>query len=257
MEHRDTQIAAVLSEAEALEGELPTPAALPGLPQGAEIAAWIDQTLLKPEASPQQVEALCVEAAHMGFASVCINPVYVPLAARILAGSRVRVCTVVGFPLGASLMAYKAVETLGCLAGGASEIDMVLHIGGLKGEAYGPVLADIQGVTAAARSAGALVKVILETGLLTRREKIIACLLCREAGADFVKTSTGFGSGGATVEDIDLMHRVVGPALKVKASGGVRSLADTLAMIAAGASRIGTSAGVKIVSEAIGQGLAV
>jgi deoxyribose-phosphate aldolase len=220
-------------------------------PKGAEIAQWIDHTLLKPEATPAQVKALCQEAADYKFATVCVNPVYVPLAAGLLANVAVPVCAVVGFPLGADLPAAKAHEALHCLDSGAKELDMVIHVGALKGEAYGHVLNEIMGVVLTAHNQKVGVKVIIETCLLTRFEKIMACLLAQAAGADFVKTSTGFSTGGATVEDIDLMARVVGDTMKVKASGGVRNLQAAQAMIAAGASRIGTSSGVQIVKDAL------
>jgi deoxyribose-phosphate aldolase len=219
-------------------------------PAGAEIAAWIDHTLLKPEATAEQIKKLCQEAQQNHFASVCVNPAYVPLAHGLLVNSDVPVCTVVGFPLGADLPTLKVVETLTCLEAGAVEIDMVLNIGALKSQAYGLVLNDILAVSQVVHNQSGLLKVILETTLLTRKEKIIACLFCRAAGAEFVKTSTGFSSGGATVEDVDLMYRVVGPEVKVKASGGIRDYKTALAMIQAGASRIGASAGVQIIKEA-------
>jgi len=245
------KLAELIDLAGEYDRQLPAPPPALQMPQGQAIASWIDHTLLKPEATAEQVRALCQEARQHHFASVCVNPVFVPLAAGVLAGSGVPVCTVVGFPLGASLLTQKALETLACLEHGATEIDMVLHVGALKGQAYGQVLNEIQAVVQGAHNQKALVKVILETCLLTRLEKIIACLISQAAGADFVKTSTGFSSGGATLEDIDLMYRVVGQSLKVKASGGIRSLESARAMIAAGASRIGTSSGVKIVAEAI------
>lgn len=240
----------ILELAEAYSRELPAPPALGDLPSGAQVAAWIDHTLLKPEATSAQIANLCHEAIQYGFASVCINPVHVPLAARLLATTRIKVCTVVGFPLGATLSTLKVLEALSCLEEGAAEIDMVMNIGALKGQAYGLVLNEIQTVAQIVHNQGALLKVILENCLLTPQEKIIACLLCKEAGADFVKTSTGFASGGATVEDVELMWRVVGPQVKVKAAGGIRSWADARAMLQAGASRIGASAGVRIVQEA-------
>ncbi len=244
------KLAELIDLAGEYDRQLPVPPPALQMPQGQAIAGWIDHTLLKPEATAEQVKVLCQEARQHCFASVCINPVFVPLAAGLLAGSGVPVCTVIGFPLGASLPTQKALETLACLEHGATEIDMVLHVGALKGQAYGQVLNEIQAVVQVAHNQKALVKVILETCLLTRQEKIIACLISQAAGADFVKTSTGFSSGGATLEDIDLMYRVVGQNLKVKASGGIRSLESARAMIAAGASRIGTSSGVKIVAEA-------
>ena len=207
--------------------------------------------MLKPDATAVQIQKLCLEAQEYQFAAVCVNPAYVPLAAGLLARSPVQICTVVGFPLGASLVSYKVIEALGCMQAGASEIDMVLNIGALKGEAFGMLLNEIEVLAQAVHNQAAILKVIIETALLTRREKIIACLISKEAGADFVKTSTGFASAGATVEDVELMRRVVGPDLGVKAAGGVRTLADALAMIRAGATRLGSSAGVQIVREAL------
>ena len=220
-------------------------------PQGAEIAGWIDHTLLKPEATLHQVKQLCDEARQYKFASVCMNPVFVNLASGLLSGSQVPVCAVVGFPLGASLPTSKALEALSCLESGAREIDMVIHIGALKAEAYGQVYNEINAVVLVAHNQSALVKVIIETALLTRSEKIVACLLSKAAGADYVKTSTGFAAAGATVEDVDLMYRVVAPEIKVKAAGGIRTYQDAMAMIRAGAQRIGASAGVSIVDEAM------
>jgi deoxyribose-phosphate aldolase len=243
-------IAELLSIAANYEKDLPTQSGVFKIPQGNEIAAWIDHTLLKPDATAAQVKVLCQEALEYRFAAVCVNPAYVPLAYVLLANSPVAVCTVVGFPLGATLPAYKAYETLACLSAGANEIDMVLNVGALKSEAYGLALNDIQVVVQTAHNQGAIVKVILETALLTRREKIIACLLCKVAGADFVKTSTGFSTAGATVEDVSLMRRIVGAEMGVKAAGGIRTLEDALAMIEAGATRIGASAGVKILQAA-------
>ncbi len=239
----------LLASAEAYLRELPATPESISLPIGTEISAWIDHTLLKPEATTAQIENLCREALQYQFASVCVNPVYVPLVSRILANSTVKVCTVIGFPLGASLPQSKAREAEICIQSGAVELDMVLQIGALKGEAYSLVFEDIQGVVEASRPANALVKVILETSALVQKEIIIACLICKAAGVDFVKTSTGFGTGGATIKDVDLMHRLVGPEIKVKASGGIRTLSDALSMIQAGASRLGTSSGVKIISE--------
>jgi deoxyribose-phosphate aldolase len=232
--------------------ELPQAEAGRAMPAGSAISAWIDHTLLKPEATAAQVEKLCQEAVEYHFASVCINPVYVPLASRLLAATDVRVCTVVGFPLGASLSGTKANEAAACLQAGASEVDMVLHVGSLKSETFSHVYEDILGVVESAQKSGAVVKVIIETSALTKKEKIIACLISKAAGADFVKTSTGFGSGGATIEDVDLMFRVSSPQVKVKASGGIRTLKDARAMIVAGASRLGTSSGVNIMKEVEG-----
>lgn len=211
-----------------------------------ELARMIDHTLLKPEATRSQIEHLCREALTYQFASVCVNPHWVPLAAELLKGSPVKVCTVIGFPLGATSTAAKAFEAADAIAHGAAEVDMVMNVGALKSGEEETVRKDIAAVVEAARGK-ALVKVILETGLLTREEKVEACQLAKAAGADFVKTSTGFGPGGATVEDIALMRETVGPAMGVKASGGVRDINATLAMIKAGATRIGASAGVSIV----------
>ncbi len=241
----------ILEKAENYIHQLPTaPAPLP-VPKGKDISAWIDHTLLKPEATAEQVKQLCLEAKSHQFATVCINPVYVSLAYGLLKGSNVCVGTVIGFPLGANAASMKAMEALHALEMGASEIDLVMNIGALKGRAYGQVLNDIWMVKEVIHHENAILKVILETALLTREEKIIACLLAESGGADYVKTSTGFGPAGATVEDVDLMYRVVGRTMKVKAAGGIRSYQDALAMIRAGASRIGTSAGIKIVNEAI------
>jgi deoxyribose-phosphate aldolase len=244
-------LADILALADAYEKELPPHGATLPMPQGKAIASWIDHTLLKPEATATQVKNLCQEAAQYHFAAVCINPAFVPLAHGLLAGTKVAVCTVVGFPLGATLPTYKAFETLATLQAGAQEIDMVINIGALKGEAYGLVWNDIEAVVRVSHHGGAIVKVILENALLTRREKILACLISKAAGADFVKTSTGFGPGGATQEDVELMRRVVGAEIGVKAAGGIRSLEDAQGMIRSGANRIGASAGVKIVEAAV------
>jgi deoxyribose-phosphate aldolase len=232
------------------EQNLP-PLELPaGHPDSRRFSAWIDHTILKPEATPDQIETLCNEAVQFRFASVCVNPVYVPLARRLVDGSGVLVCCVVGFPLGATLTLAKAEETRLALEAGAQEIDMVIPVGLLIGGDFQAVLDDITAVVETCHPHGAQVKVILETALLNRQQKIMGCLLARTAGAEFVKTSTGFGPGGATVEDVDLMRRVVGPQMGVKASGGIRSLDDAQAMLAAGATRLGTSSGVKIVQQA-------
>jgi len=214
-----------------------------------EIARKIDHTLLKPEASREQVEKLCGEALTHGFAAVCVNPTWVRLCSQILRGSPTAVCTVVGFPLGATLPEVKGYETSRAVAEGACEIDMVINLGALKSGDYRLVERDIAGVVAASRGAGALVKVIIEAALLSEDEKVKACVLSRIAGADFVKTSTGFGPGGATAADVALMRRVVGPSMGVKAAGGVRDYQSARAMIEAGADRIGASVGVKIVQE--------
>ncbi len=212
------------------------------------IASMIDHTLLKPEATPAQVEKLCAEAAEYHFASVCVNPVYIPLAARLLDGTGVKVCCVVGFPLGAIAPEQKAAEAASCAAMGAEELDMVIHVGAAKAGDWALVKRDIAGVVKAA--AGRTVKVIIETCLLTDEEKVKACEAAKAAGADFVKTSTGFSTGGATTHDIALMRKTVGPEMGVKASGGIRDYATAMAMIEAGANRIGASAGIEIVAAA-------
>ncbi len=212
------------------------------------IASMIDHTLLKPEATPAQVEKLCAEAAEYHFASVCVNPVYIPLAARLLDGTGVKVCCVVGFPLGAIAPEQKAAEAASCAAMGAEELDMVIHVGAAKAGDWALVQRDIAGVVKAA--AGRTVKVIIETCLLTDEEKVKACEAAKAAGADFVKTSTGFSTGGATTHDIALMRKTVGPEMGVKASGGIRDYATAMAMIEAGANRIGASAGIEIVAAA-------
>lgn len=214
------------------------------------IADFIDHTLLKPEATTQQVEQLCQEALIYNFASVCVNPTHVKLAAELLHNSNVEVCTVVGFPLGANVTSTKVFETEQALDDGATEIDMVINIGALKSGDEALVEQDIADVVAKTHQRGAICKVIIETALLTEEEKIQVCQLAKKVGADFVKTSTGFSSNGATVDDVTLMRRTVGPDVGVKASGGIRTLADAKNMIAAGANRLGVSAGVKIVKEA-------
>lgn len=215
-----------------------------------EIARFIDHTLLKPEATPAQIERLCDEARRYGFAAVCVNPVYVRLAAERLQGAEVAVCSVVGFPLGATTTAAKVYEARQALADGASELDMVIHVGALKAGDYERVQEDIAAVADVCHKGGALLKVIIETALLDDAEKVTACRLAQAAGADFVKTSTGFAGGGATAEDVRLMRQTVGPRMGVKAAGGIRSYADALAMIEAGANRIGASAGVRILEQA-------
>jgi deoxyribose-phosphate aldolase len=213
-----------------------------------DLARMIDHTLLKPDATQKEIEKLCEEAKQYGFASVCINPSHVKLCATLLRDTDVKVCTVIGFPLGATSSAAKAFETDRAIKDGAREVDMVINIGMLKSGEYEYVKEDILSVVSAAHSFGVLAKVIIETGLLSDEEKVKACMLAKHAGADFVKTSTGFAKGGATVGDIALMRKVVGPELGVKASGGVRSQEDALALIASGADRIGASASVKIVT---------
>ncbi|MED5102315.1 deoxyribose-phosphate aldolase [Niallia sp. FSL K6-0212] len=211
------------------------------------IAKMIDHTLLKADATKEQIVTLCEEAKQYTFASVCVNPTWVKAASELLNGTEVKVCTVIGFPLGASTSATKAFETEDAIKNGATEVDMVINIGALKDKTYDLVKEDIKAVVDAAKGK-ALSKVIIETSLLTNEEKEIACKLAVEAGADYVKTSTGFSTGGATVEDITLMRKTVGPDIGVKASGGVRSSEDTEKMIAAGATRIGASSGVAIVN---------
>lgn len=215
-----------------------------------DLARMIDHTLLKPEATVEQVERLCAEAKKFHFASVCINPSYVPLCAKILKDTDVKVCTVIGFPLGATTSETKAFETERAIRDGATEVDMVINVGRLKSSDYDYVESDIFAVVSTAKRYHALSKVILETGLLTDEEKIKACMLAKRAGADFVKTSTGFSKGGATAGDIALMRLVVGTAMGVKASGGVRSREDALKLVASGADRIGASASVAIASGA-------
>jgi deoxyribose-phosphate aldolase len=212
-----------------------------------DLARMIDHTLLKPEGTKDQIIQLCNEAKKYNFASVCINPCYVSLCAKLLRDTSVKVCTVIGFPLGATSTATKAFEAEQALRDGAKEIDMVINIGMLKSREYEYVENDIFAVVTTGRRYGALSKVILETALLTDEEKVKGCILAKRAGADFVKTSTGFSKGGATVGDIALMRRVVGTSMGVKASGGVRTREDALAMVASGADRIGASASVKIV----------
>ncbi|MEI7847011.1 MAG: deoxyribose-phosphate aldolase [Chloroflexota bacterium] len=219
------------------------------MPVGAAIAGWIDHTILKPDAKSEQVRKLCAEARQFHFATVCVNPAYVSLCAELLDGSGVGVCSVVGFPLGATFPEMKAAETRMAISAGATEIDTVINIGALKSADYALALRDVQAVVDAA-AGKAHVKVILEMCYLDLHEKIIGCLLCKEAGADFVKTSTGFGSSGATAEDVALMRRLVGTELGVKAAGGIRTLQDAILMIAAGANRLGASAGISILKEA-------
>lgn len=217
------------------------------LPSPEETARYIDHTLLKADATHQEITALCEEARQHGFFSVCVNLANVPLAAHLLHGSTTRVCAVVGFPLGATSPAVKAFEASQAVRAGASEIDMVINVGALKSQDLELVAQDIEAVVAAAQ--GKLVKVILECALLDEREKVVACSLAKGAGAHYVKTSTGFGPGGATVADIRLMRAIVGDDVGVKASGGIRDYATARAMLEAGASRLGCSASVAIVSS--------
>ncbi len=209
------------------------------------LASYIDHTLLKPDATAEAIDALCREAVQHNFASVCVNPVYVAQAVKNMADSGIPVAAVVGFPLGANSSEIKAAETRDVVAQGAREIDMVINVGALKNGDYQRVFRDIEAVVRAAQNYP--VKVILETALLTEDQKITACVLAKAAGAAFVKTSTGFGPAGATVEDIKLMRRIVGPNMGIKASGGIRDAATARAMIDAGATRLGASASVAIV----------
>jgi deoxyribose-phosphate aldolase len=217
---------------------------------GAAMAKMIDHTLLKADASQDQIAQLCYEASKYGFAAVCVNPSYVKLCSQLLKGTPVHVCTVVGFPLGATPPEVKAYETQQAIDDGATEIDMVINIGALKSKDYALVERDIATVARSCHAGGALLKVIIEAALLTDEEKVIACQLSKVAGADYVKTSTGFGPGGATSHDVALMRQVVGPEMGIKAAGGIKTFQDAQAMVAAGATRIGASAGVKILQEA-------
>jgi deoxyribose-phosphate aldolase len=218
-----------------------------------DVAGMIDHTLLKPDATRAEIETLCREAVEFGFASVCVNPTWVATCARLVRGTRVVVCSVVGFPLGANTADTKQYETRRAIFDGAREIDMVINVGALKsGDVY-LVEQDIRAVTSACREAAVISKVIIETALLTDEEKVTACTLAKAAAADFVKTSTGFGPGGATAADVALMRKVVGEDMGIKASGGVRTLEGVKAMVAAGATRIGASAGVRIVQQSRGQ----
>ena len=222
-----------------------------GAPGG--VASMIDHTLLKPDAARADIEALCREAAEYTFASVCVNPTWVALCTQLLQGSGVKVCSVVGFPLGATTADTKHYETRRAIFDGAREIDMVINVGALKSGELRLVERDIEAVTIPCREAGVLSKVIIEAALLTDDEKVTACTLAKAAGADYVKTSTGFGPGGATAADVMLMRRVVGEEMGVKAAGGVRDLEGLKAMVAAGATRVGASAGVRIVQESQGK----
>ncbi len=216
-------------------------------PTDGRLAHMIDHTILKPEASQDEIAQLCYEARKYNFASVCINPTNVKLCADLLEGSGIPVCTVVGFPLGATPTDVKVFETQKAIRDGASEVDMVINVGALKSRDYELVERDIASIARACHAGNAILKVIIEAALLTDEEKVVACQLAKVAGADFVKTSTGFGPGGATAEDVALMRRVVGPTMGVKAAGGIRTYEDAQKMIAAGASRLGASASVKIV----------
>jgi len=214
------------------------------------IAKLIDHTLLKPDATRDDIRRVCAEARKYGFASVCLNSYWVPLAARELAGTGVKVCTEAGFPLGACATSVKVAEAEQAVRDGAQEVDMVINVGALRSGDLNAVKDDIQAVAGACHRHGAILKVILETALLDDMQKAVACALAKMANADFVKTSTGFGPAGATAEDVALMRKVVGPEMGVKAAGGIRTLEDLKKMTAAGATRIGASASVKIVEAA-------
>ena len=242
-------VALIREEVASALGGQPAVARPPAELLAADVARLIDHTLLKADATAGQVEQLCAEAREYRFATVCVNPVWVATASRLLAGSGIGVSSVVGFPLGATPPEVKRYEARRALLDGATEIDVVMNIGALRSGDLCGVDADLAAVVAACRDAGAVSKIIIEAALLTDEEKVAACVLARLAGADYVKTSTGFGPGGATAGDVALMRRVVGAAMGVKAAGGVRDLAAVRALVAAGASRIGTSAGVRIVQE--------
>jgi deoxyribose-phosphate aldolase len=218
------------------------------MPTDGSLAHMIDHTLLRPDASQDQIAQLCYEARKYRFASVCVNPTNVKLCAQLLQGSGVPVCAVVGFPLGATPPEVKVFETQQAIRDGATEVDMVINVGALKSRDYELVERDIASIARACHAGNAILKVIIEAALLTDEEKVVACQLAKVAGADFVKTSTGFGPGGAAIEDVALMRRVVGPSMGVKAAGGIRTFEDAQKMVAAGASRIGASASIKIVS---------
>lgn len=219
------------------------------LPTGNEIAGWIDHTLLKPNATSTDINRLCAEATEYEFATVCVNPIYVAQCSKLLHGMKSKVCSVIGFPLGASTTNIKVQETKQAIEDGASEIDMVIDIGALKSGDYKKVLEEIIVINQALHSNASL-KVIVENCFLDRKEKIISSILCKQAQVSFIKTSTGFGPSGATVEDVELMRRIVGADIGVKAAGGIRTYADAMAMIRAGATRIGASASVAILLEA-------
>jgi len=220
------------------------------MPTDGSMAHMIDHTLLKPDATQDEIAQLCYEARKYGFASVCVNPGNAALCAQLLKGSGVPVCVVVGFPLGATSTETKVFEAQQAIREGATEVDMVINVGALKSRDYELVERDIASVARACHAGNAILKVIIEAALLSDEEKVVASQLTKVAGADFVKTSTGFGPGGATLEDVALMRRVVGPTIGVKAAGGIRSYEDAQQMIAAGASRIGASASVRIMQEA-------
>lgn len=249
------QVMAILGEARAYPRTGRTLPDVGRVPEGATVANLIDHTLLKPEVTPRQIEKLCFEAKEYGFASVCVNSVFVPLAREMLRESSVRVCTVVGFPLGAMMPEAKTYEAEAAIRAGAQEIDMVLHVGALKARDLVALHEEISDVVTVCHDNDVLCKLIIETVLLDDEEKIIASHLARVDGVDFVKTSTGFNGGGATVDDVQLLRRVVGEGVGVKASGGVRDLKTAQAMIDAGANRIGASAGVAIALEERGENI--
>lgn len=228
----------------------PDQAVVADMPDGDEIAAYIDQTLLKPDATPEKIERLCQEALEYGFASVCIHPVYTERASRRLADSDVKICSVVAFPHGATVPEVKVHEAERVIKDGAQEIEMVMSIGFLKAKDYRAVAEDLVAVIRTAHQLDVLVKVIIETALLTREETVMACSLVREAGGDFVKTSTGTSHAGAKAEDVILMRTIVGDEIGVCAAGGIRGYQDAVKMLAAGASRLGTSSGVMITNDA-------
>jgi deoxyribose-phosphate aldolase len=219
-------------------------------PTDGRLAHMIDHTLLKPDATQDQIAQLCYEARKYTFASVCVNPANVRLCAQLLKDSDIPVCVVVGFPLGATSTEVKVFEAQQAIRDGATEVDMVINVGALKSKDYELVERDVASIARACHAGNAILKVIIEAALLTDEEKVVACQLAKVAAADFVKTSTGFGPGGATLEDVALMRRVVGPTMGVKAAGGIRTYEDAQKMIAAGASRIGASASVRIIQEA-------
>ena len=225
-----------------------------GLQNPGDIVRMIDHTLLKADATAGQIEKLCAQAREYHFATVCVNPAYVSLCSRLLQGSDTAVCTVIGFPLGATLTAAKVCEAKLAIEQGATELDMVINVGALKSGNESLVENDIAAVAQACHAHGASLKVIIEAALLTDEEKALACQLAQESEADYVKTSTGFGPGGATAADVALMRQTVGPEMGVKAAGGIRSFADARAMVKAGATRIGASASVQIAKEALAAG---
>ncbi|MEZ4658922.1 MAG: deoxyribose-phosphate aldolase [Caldilineaceae bacterium] len=253
IERVSAEVSAALAHIEFTETRLLPPATLEiAHLDAAAVAKLIDHTLLKPDATSAQVRQLCADALEYQFASVCVNSTWLALCQTLLGGSAVKCCVVTGFPMGAMLGAAKAHETALAVAQGAQEVDTVINVGRLKDKDYEVVYADVAGVAHAAHAGGALAKVILETGLLTPAEKIAGCLICKWAGIDYVKTATGFQGGGATVADVALMRQVVGPEMGVKAAGGIRTAEDARSMIAAGATRIGASAGISIVQGFLG-----